>query len=1279
MYPIARLNFHPIIYRDLLFSTRKSAVFIKVIGAQVLGDIMTMNECHSSGQSRFKRSGGKWASARGSAGRWLATLILFAATLITANVGFAAFSDVQAAACAGGPESVTHPTPATVYYDHSAGSCEIGGSASAGAGDVRFSLEPNFGLGRGKAIRYVSSAGGFFAGFGFCDFGDGNGDVSGSSCSGMTGPLDTELTAVLEWDAVSPAAPGISNRRMTVVYSISATGATITSASLDTIEGEIDVTGNGVSITNGDDTPSLTDHTVFAGDVGLGPFTRTFTIDNTGTGGLTLGADAVSLSGAGAFTVSAQPATAVAASGSTTFSIDFTPVETGEQVATVTIANSDADEAPFTFDISGDPRGPTGGTLRDSVLNVVIANNDLTPDTADGTDFGDREIAAGALTRTFEIRANGFGASIFGADAVSLTGSSAFSVSDQLPLQADPDGFAEAQATFDISFDPSAAGVQTATVTINSNIPGMDPQVFAIQGTGTDASASAPTVTTDAATLVTSTSVQLNATVSGNGATTTGSFEFGTTTAYGTTLPTTLNDSGDDVAVALAHGGLTPGTTYHYRMVATNAEGTTNGDDATFTTLAAPAPEIEVSGDGTEITSGDVTPATTDHTEFNNAEVAGVFQNRTFTIANTGDALLTLGADAVTLSGANAADFTVLLQPATTVAASSSTFFIIRFDPSAAGVRTASVSIANDDDDEAPYTFAIQGTGVVLVPEIEVSGNGVEITSGDATPSSTDDTDFGSADQTTGLVSRSFTIANTGTSPLILDADAVTLTGSGDFTVTSQPSTGIGAGGSTTFTIAFDPSGLGVRTATVSIANTDDDEAPYTFAIQGTGVDGGSITLVLNVSGPDTSADFSSPTAELNTSLTTSGGTASIAISNVSPGTHSVSAAGLAGAGYGFTSIGCDDGDSSGDTATATATIVLGAGETMTCTFAATETRDATSTLIADFLGARNTFLLANQPRANRGKNRFGAGGGQSGGTASAFGLTGTIPLPVDASFNGSDLSFASSYASPGPSGLNAGDEAAAPERTIWVEGTIAGFNDANADGRFGVVYIGADQLIAPNILLGALVQYDWFSHEADKGNAEVSGEGWMAGPYATFRLNENFFADIRAAWGKSRNDISPTGTYEDSFDTTRWLVSGALTGSYVREPWTVEPTVSLSYIRETQESYTDSLSVVIPEQTVSQGEVRAGPRLSYAHALDSGARLTPSVSFEGAYTFGNDGLTSSGSLAREVQGLRGRIGFGLDIATRDGVSLSIASHYDGIGTSAELYGLSLEISMALN
>jgi uncharacterized repeat protein (TIGR01451 family) len=49
-----------------------------------------------------------------------------------------------------------------------------------------------------------------------------------------------------------------------------------------------------------------------------------------------------------------------------------------------------------------------------------------------------------------------------------------------------------------------------------------------------------------------------------------------------------------------------------------------------------------------------------------------------------------------------------------------STAFLIRFDPSAVGVRTASVSIANSDSDENPYTFSIQGTGVG-VPQLVLS------------------------------------------------------------------------------------------------------------------------------------------------------------------------------------------------------------------------------------------------------------------------------------------------------------------------------------------------------------------------------------------------------------------------------------------------------------------------------------------------------------------------------------------------------------------------------
>jgi len=714
-----------------------------------------------------------------------------------------------------------------------------------------------------------------------------------------------------------------------------------------------------------------------------------------------------------------------------------------------------------------------------------------------------------------------------------------------------------------------------------------------------------------------------------------------------------------------------------------------DADEAPYTfaisgTGQAAAPEISVSGNTVEIASGDTTPAAVDLTEFGATDVAAGTISRSFTIANTGAGVLTLGANAVSLAGANAADFIVAAQPATTVAAATSTTFTIRFDPSAAGARTATITINNDDADEAPYTFAIQGTGEVVAPEIAVEGNGIEISSGDTNPSTIDDTDFGKVDQTAGALTRSFTIQNTGNGVLTLGANAVSLTGSGDFTISTQPPTSIAASGSTTFALTFDPSSLGARTATVSIANDDADEAPYTFAVSGTGVDGGNITLVQNITGPDVTTEFSSPTASLTTSLRTANGTASLLIPNVLPGTHTVTAANLTNLGYGITDISCNDTDSTGDIATATATITLAAGEDVTCTFTAIESREATSTLIADFLGARNTFLLANQPGSGRRIGRFSSVASQTTtGSASGFGLSGAIPVPVQASLTATTLSFTSHYAWTGPSGLNAGEasdeDRKAHERDIWIEGQIAGFNDANANGTFGVVYAGADQLITPDILLGALVQYDWFSQDGDTDGSEVTGTGWMAGPYATFKLDEGFFADLRAAWGQSSNDINPTGTYTDSFDTNRWLVSGSLIGSYQVDRWTIQPAASLSYIRETQESYTDSLNVVIPEQSVSQGEFRAGPKLSYVIVFESGNRLTPSFNFDGAYTFGNDGLYSSGSLAREVQGLRGRAGFSLDLATTSDLTVSVASHYDGIGTSADLFGATLRFSMLLN
>jgi hypothetical protein len=101
----------------------------------------------------------------------------------------------------------------------------------------------------------------------------------------------------------------------------------------------------------------------------------------------------------------------------------------------------------------------------------------------------------------------------------------------------------------------------------------------------------APVVVTGSATSVTQNAATLNGTVDPQGEATTYHFDYGTTNAYGLqTAETPAGDGSGPVAVQAALAGLTGNTTYHYRLVATNADGTTNGADRTFTTAANPNP-----------------------------------------------------------------------------------------------------------------------------------------------------------------------------------------------------------------------------------------------------------------------------------------------------------------------------------------------------------------------------------------------------------------------------------------------------------------------------------------------------------------------------------------------------------------------------------------------------------------------------------------------------------------------------------------------------------------
>lgn len=103
--------------------------------------------------------------------------------------------------------------------------------------------------------------------------------------------------------------------------------------------------------------------------------------------------------------------------------------------------------------------------------------------------------------------------------------------------------------------------------------------------------AAAPSASTGAASGTSATAATLNATVNPRNQPTTYRFEYGLTTAYGSTTasqPVTPADNASH-AVSFTVTGLTVGSTYHYRVIATNGTGSTAGVDRTLST-AAPAP-----------------------------------------------------------------------------------------------------------------------------------------------------------------------------------------------------------------------------------------------------------------------------------------------------------------------------------------------------------------------------------------------------------------------------------------------------------------------------------------------------------------------------------------------------------------------------------------------------------------------------------------------------------------------------------------------------------------
>lgn len=135
------------------------------------------------------------------------------------------------------------------------------------------------------------------------------------------------------------------------------------------------------------------------------------------------------------------------------------------------------------------------------------------------------------------------------------------------------------------------------------------------------------------------------------------------------------------------------------------------GDLGTYSVSGTIVPiqrNLLVRGNALAITSGDVSPGTSDGTDFGTVKINADPAGRVFTLVNTGVQSLRLGTLQVT--GPAAGDFTIVPPSQTTIGPGESLPLQVVFNPKATGTRTATISLTSDGATPV-YTFAVRGSG----------------------------------------------------------------------------------------------------------------------------------------------------------------------------------------------------------------------------------------------------------------------------------------------------------------------------------------------------------------------------------------------------------------------------------------------------------------------------------------------------------------------------------------------------------------------------------------
>lgn len=235
---------------------------------------------------------------------------------------------------------------------------------------------------------------------------------------------------------------------------------------------------------------------------------------------------------------------------------------------------------------------------------------------------------------------------------------------------------------------------------------------------------------------------------------------------------------------------------------------------------------------------------------------------------------------------------------------------------------------------------------------------------------------------------------------------------------------------------------------------------------------------------------------------------------------------------------------------------------------------------------------------------------------------------------------------------------------TVWSTFEASRSETDTHELGYALLSVGAHAYRSDRMIIGGMLQIDK-AEQSSTGGVTTSGVGALVGPYIIGQIGDDpLFYDARLLYGVSDNEISPLGTYTDSFTSERWLARVGLEGVYAVDRFTLFPNMNISHVQDTLDPYVDGGGDTVAAQSIALTEIDFGLDFETPVIIESGD-LVVTGGLSGSWTH----TTATGLAATYIDAGKDwgtRIDFGARYTRESGVIVTSGLYAARVNSESE-------------